>query len=242
VRDQQAHRATFNVTPAYLASFDRGIAAGGFPFAERGVQLSRGFRALKVWMSFKTHGLDAFTQLIHQNVRQAHYLAGLVTKHPRLALLAPAPLNVVCFRFVVPGVDDSGLNALNKEILLRIQESGLAIPSQTMLDGKFARMPGVVGEGRRVIANVERVANLFVTKTVYAMLLAIAIGIVRWPYPFLPRHLTIVSSLTIGIPAFFLLRRHAGQPTFESRRGRPNLIAPWPLVGRCSLHPASHVW
>src|SRR6266705_359453 len=138
VRDQQAHRATFNVTPAYLASFDRGIAAGGFPFAERGVQLSRGFRALKVWMSFKTHGLDTFAQLIHQNVHQAHYLAGLVTKHPRLELLAPAPLNVVCFRLVVPGADDAALNVLNKEILLRIQESGLAIPSQTMLNGKFA--------------------------------------------------------------------------------------------------------
>jgi aromatic-L-amino-acid decarboxylase len=138
VRDQKAHRATFNVTPAYLASFDRGIAAGGFPFAERGIQLSRGFRALKVWMSFKTHGLDAFTQLIHQNVRQAHYLAGLVSKHPRLELLAPAPLNVVCFRYVVPGADAGALNALNKEILLRIQESGLAIPSQTMLNGNFA--------------------------------------------------------------------------------------------------------
>lgn len=138
VRDQQAHRATFNVTPAYLAAFDRGIAAGGFPFAERGVQLSRGFRALKVWMSFKTHGVDAFAQLIHQNVRQAHYLAGLVSKHPRLELLAPAPLNVVCFRFVVPGADDAALNALNKEILLRIQESGVAIPSHTLLHGKFA--------------------------------------------------------------------------------------------------------
>ena len=138
VRDQKAHRATFNVTPAYLASFDRGIAAGGFPFAERGVQLSRGFRALKVWMSFKTHGTNAFAQLIHQNVRQAHYLAGLVTAHPRLELLAPAPLNVVCFRFRVPGADDARLNELNQEILLRIQESGLAIPSQTMLNGKFA--------------------------------------------------------------------------------------------------------
>ena len=138
VRDQQAHRATFALTPAYLASFDRGIAAGGFPFAERGVQLSRGFRALKVWMSFKTHGLDMFAQLIHQNVRQAHYLAGLVTKHPRLELLAPAPLNVVCFRYVVPGADDATLNEMNKEILLRTQESGLAIPSQTVLDGRFA--------------------------------------------------------------------------------------------------------
>jgi len=65
-------------------------------------------------------------------------------------------------------------------------------------------MPGVVAEGRRVIANVERVSNLFVTKTVYAMLLAIAVGVARWPYPFLPRHLTIISSLTIGVPAFFL--------------------------------------
>src|SRR2546422_1681817 len=72
VRDQTAHRATFNVTPAYLASFDRGIAAGGFPFAERGIQLSRGFRALKVWMSFKTHGLNAFAQLIHQNRSEEH--------------------------------------------------------------------------------------------------------------------------------------------------------------------------
>ena len=138
VRDQTAHRATFTVTPAYLASFDRGIAAGGFPFAERGVQLSRGFRALKVWMSFKTHGLNAFAQLIEQNVRQAHYLAGLITKHPRLELVAPAPLNVVCFRFTVPGATDERLNEINKEILLRIQESGLAIPSHTMLDGKFA--------------------------------------------------------------------------------------------------------
>ncbi|HWC73066.1 MAG TPA: pyridoxal-dependent decarboxylase [Gemmatimonadales bacterium] len=138
VRDQQAHRATFNVTPAYLAAFDRGIAAGGFPFAERGVQLSRGFRALKVWMSFKTHGLNAFAQLIHQNVRQAHYLAGLVTRHPRLELLAPVPLNVVCFRYTVPGASEDRLNEINKEILLRIQDSGLAIPSQTILNGRFA--------------------------------------------------------------------------------------------------------
>jgi cation-transporting P-type ATPase E len=79
-----------------------------------------------------------------------------------------------------------------------------AVAQIVLLDGKFSTMPGVVAEGRRVIANVERVANLFVTKTVYAMLLAIAVGIARWPYPFLPRHLTIVSSLTIGIPAFFL--------------------------------------
>ena len=79
-----------------------------------------------------------------------------------------------------------------------------AVAQIVLLDGKFATMPGVVAEGRRVIANIERVANLFVTKTCYATLLALAIAIARWPYPFLPRHMTIVSSLTIGIPAFFL--------------------------------------
>lgn len=138
VRDQAAHRGTFAVTPAYLASLNRGIAAGGFPFAERGVQLSRGFRALKVWMSFKAHGLRAFARLIEQNVRQAAYLAGLVADHPRLELLAPVPLNIVCFRYTAPGMDGAALNALNQEILLRIQEGGVAVPSHTDLSGRFA--------------------------------------------------------------------------------------------------------
>jgi cation-transporting P-type ATPase E len=79
-----------------------------------------------------------------------------------------------------------------------------AVAQLVLLDSRFATMPGIVAEGRRVIANVERVANLFVTKTVYAVLLAVAVGVARWPYPFLPRHLTIVSSVTIGIPAFLL--------------------------------------
>ena len=149
VRDQTAHRATFSVTPAYLASFDRGIAAGGFPFAERGVQLSRGFRALKVWMSLKTHGVNAFAQLIHQNVQQAHYLAGLVSKHPQLELLAPVPINVVCFRYRVPGADDGEMNALNREILLRVQESGVAIPSHTVLGGRFALRVAVTNHRSR---------------------------------------------------------------------------------------------
>lgn len=79
-----------------------------------------------------------------------------------------------------------------------------AVARVILVDNRFAAMPDVVAEGRRVIANVERVANLFVTKTVYAVILAIAIGVARVPFPFLPRQLTIVSSCTIGIPAFFL--------------------------------------
>lgn len=73
-----------------------------------------------------------------------------------------------------------------------------------LLDARFSALPAIVAEGRRVIGNIEQVGKLFVTKTVYACLLAIAVGIARLPFPFFPRHLTLVSSLTIGVPAFFL--------------------------------------
>ena len=79
-----------------------------------------------------------------------------------------------------------------------------AVAQLVLLDGKFATLPGVVAEGRRVIANIERSAILFVTKTVYAVLLAIAVVIIGWRYPFLPRHLTIISTFTIGVPGFVL--------------------------------------
>jgi cation-transporting P-type ATPase E len=87
-----------------------------------------------------------------------------------------------------------------------------------LLDSDFGSLPPVLGEGRRVIANVERVANLFLTKTVYATLLALIVGVAGVPFPFLPRHLTIVSSLTIGIPAFFL----ALAP--NAQRARPGFV------------------
>ncbi len=79
-----------------------------------------------------------------------------------------------------------------------------AVAQLVLIDGKFDTLPGVVGEGRRVISNIERVANLFVTKTVYAIGIAIAVGLLALPFPFLPRHLTLVGTVTIGIPAFFL--------------------------------------
>jgi cation-transporting ATPase E len=79
-----------------------------------------------------------------------------------------------------------------------------AVAQLVLLDSQFSTMPGVVAEGRRVMANIERSANLFVTKTVYATLLAVAVVIAGWQYPYLPRHLTIISTFTIGIPGFFL--------------------------------------
>ena len=87
-----------------------------------------------------------------------------------------------------------------------------AVAQLVLLDGRFDRLPHVVAEGRRVIANMERVSALFVTKTVYAALFALAIGISGDAFPFLPRHMSLVSELTIGVPAFVLSFRAADAP------------------------------
>jgi len=94
-----------------------------------------------------------------------------------------------------------------------------AVAQLVLLDSSFTAVPAIIGEGRRVIANMERVANLFLTKTVYATVLAVAVGVARLPFPFLPRHLTLVSTLTIGLPAFVL----ALAP--NTRRAQPHFVA-----------------
>ncbi len=79
-----------------------------------------------------------------------------------------------------------------------------AVAQIVLIDSKFAVLPGVVGEGRRIIANMERVCALFLAKTVYAALIVVTCALMAWEYPFLPRHFTYIDALTIGIPAFFL--------------------------------------
>lgn len=119
-------------------------------------------------------------------------------------------------------------DGVNDVLALKDSDIGIAMGSGAqatraaaqlvLLDGKFSALPEVVAEGRQVIANVERVSHLFLTKTVYAMLLALAVGVAGLPFPFLPRHLTLVGSLTIGIPAFFL----ALAP--NTTRAQPNFV------------------
>jgi glutamate/tyrosine decarboxylase-like PLP-dependent enzyme len=123
------HRNTFSLTPEYLAHETRGLAAGHLWFNDYGLQLSRQFRALKVWMSVKEHGLDRFGQMIARNVQQAHYLGELIESDPTLELMAPIGMDIVCFRFDPGGLDDEQLNALNKEILMQLHEQGIAAPS-----------------------------------------------------------------------------------------------------------------
>ncbi len=97
-------------------------------------------------------------------------------------------------------------------------EATRAVAQIVLLNNSFASLPSVVAEGRRVIGNITRVATLFLTKTVYSVLLALLVVATRVPYPFLPRHLTLLSTLTIGVPAFFL----ALAPNKE--RARPHFV------------------
>ena len=149
VRDAAAHRAAFAAEASYLGPTERGVLAGGLPFADRGIELTRGFKALKVWMSLKAHGVKTFARLIEQNVAQAAFLAGLVRRHPRMELLAPVPLNVVCFRSRPAGVPAEGLDTLNEEVLMRLQESGVAVPSSTRIGGRFAIRAAIVNHRSR---------------------------------------------------------------------------------------------
>jgi len=137
VRSEKAHRSTFSLTPEYLAHETRGLAAGHLWFSEYGLQLSRQFRALKVWMSIKEHGLNRFGRMIARNVDQAHYVGGLVESEPSLELMAPIGMDIVCFRFNPGGLDEEALNALNKEILMQLHEQGIAAPSYTTLRDRY---------------------------------------------------------------------------------------------------------
>ena len=137
VRSDKAHRNAFSLTPEYLAHETRGLAAGHLWFNDYGLQLSRQFRALKVWMSIKEHGLDRFGRMITRNVEQAHYLGDLVEADPALELMAPIGMDIVCFRFNPGDVDDEALNSLNKEILMQLHEQGIAAPSYTTLNGHY---------------------------------------------------------------------------------------------------------
>jgi glutamate/tyrosine decarboxylase-like PLP-dependent enzyme len=151
VRREQDHRRAFSLTPEYLShSGERGLASGALWFSDYGLQLTRGFRALKAWMSIKEHGIQKYGRLIQQNVDQARYLAGLVEKAPNLELMAPVPLNIVCFRYRVDGLEDEILNELNQELLIRLHESGTAAPSYTTLNGRYALRAAITNHRSRL--------------------------------------------------------------------------------------------
>lgn len=137
LRDRRVHRQTFAESAEYLQTMTRGLAATEF-LHDYTLETSRGFRALKVWMMLREHGTAGFGQIIDRTVAQAQHLTRRIAAEPDLTLMAPTATTVVCFRHDPGGLTEAGLKAHNTEIMLRLQESGVAVISDTTLRGQHA--------------------------------------------------------------------------------------------------------
>ncbi len=131
IKRREAHLAAFAAGADYMTHKEPW-------FSDYGVELSRGFLALKVWMCLKTYGLDYFGELIAKDIRHARYLADLIRHTPALELLAPASLNIVCFRYVGSCRDQAQLDIMNKRIVMFLQLESQVFPSETTVDQKYA--------------------------------------------------------------------------------------------------------
>ena len=149
IRDKKLHRSAFYISSPYLVAHERGLPAGPDSFGNYGMQLSKGFSALKIWMSIKEHGIEKFKRIIRQNIAQAAYLEDLIGKTAELELMAPVSMNIVCFRYKHPDLSDSELNAINREILMRLHENGIAITTFTMLGHAYTLRAAIVNHRSR---------------------------------------------------------------------------------------------
>jgi len=164
VRDGRQHFAALNLHGPYLEAKPRGVSAGEFLF-DYSYELSRGFKALKIWMSLKEQGTEKFGRLIDQNIAQAHYLTGLITSHPKLELMAPTVINIASFRYRGSGGDEAKLKNLNSEIMLRLQEEGTAVVTDTTLQGRYCLRVAIANHRTRredldvLVAEVMRLGD-----------------------------------------------------------------------------------
>jgi aromatic-L-amino-acid/L-tryptophan decarboxylase len=133
VRNGEKHRAAFAAPAAYLRRETRGLAAGSAWPCDFGPDLSRGFRALKTWFTLKTYGTEQLGRMIEQSCALARALEARIRADARLELLAPAQLNIVCFRYLCADADQA-----NAEIVADLHEQGRVAPSTTIIDGKLA--------------------------------------------------------------------------------------------------------
>ena len=149
VKDARQHRDSFAMHHAYLEEKPRGIGSGEF-LADYSLELSRSLKALKVWLSLKENGVEKFGRLIDQNIAQARYLTELVDAEPRLELMAPTSINIVCFRYAIAGAEEDRSRAVNTEIMLRLQEQGIAAPSDTTINGRHCIRTAITNHRTRL--------------------------------------------------------------------------------------------
>ena len=133
VRDREAHHAAFAAHAAYMERSPGGMLAGELSFADRGIESSRAFKALRVWMQLSVHGLRKHGALIEQNLAQAASVEQMVAQDPALELSAPRESNIVCFRYCGGVQSLAGLNRVNREIVTQLQRSGRFVVSGTTL-------------------------------------------------------------------------------------------------------------
>jgi glutamate/tyrosine decarboxylase-like PLP-dependent enzyme len=136
-RDRSAAQQAFSHTGDYAKSL-LADPVESFAFFEESMELSRRFRALKLWLSLRYHGMEKFRAAIQNDLQNAQRLAGLIAEQPELELLAPVPLSAVCFRYVVQPDARLDLNELNQAILQRIVRRGKVFLSNASIQGKFA--------------------------------------------------------------------------------------------------------
>ena len=137
IRDGARLERTFAIHPDYLDG-DAVQDTDEVNFADRGLQLSRGFRALKVWVAVQTFGLAAFRACIQRNLELAEYAEALIRERPGLTLMAPATLGIVCFRREWPGCDEAETERRGTALAAELERSGTALVSTTRLAGRPA--------------------------------------------------------------------------------------------------------
>ena len=134
IKDSILHKKSFANRPEYLKYCQDGLSGGDFWTMDYGPELSRSFRALKVWVHLKSHGISEIANVVERNINQAQYLKNRVKSEAVLELLAPVALNICCFRYKFK----SNIDEKNSLIVLKIQESGIAAPSTTTIGGNTA--------------------------------------------------------------------------------------------------------
>lgn len=135
VKNDTAHFDAFEMHADYLQMQSRGVVSGKF-LADYGFDLSRGFDALKIWMSLKENGIEKFGRMIDQNIAQAKYLERRIAEETEMEVLVPPKINILCFRYRGNLEAEDSIKGLNVEIMLRMQESGFAVVSDTTLGGR----------------------------------------------------------------------------------------------------------
>ncbi len=153
VREGSAHKQAFAMPAAYLQRAERGLAAGETWPCDLGPDLSRGFRALKTWMTIETLGADRIGDAMLANCELAQYLAQKVRQSPLFELKAPVALNIVCFG--VRGAED---RAFSRELVLDLHETGISVPSWTTIGGEGVIRCAIVNH-RTTRADIDRMMD-----------------------------------------------------------------------------------